>query len=251
MFNKPIQEMNFEDLRNAFQILYDAFSKQSREYADLLQNLDFDNFTPEVKKAVNSTVSEETINGIKNTIIKQTSDAISTLAERQVNIKDAIEVSRVSQMGDTSKVYKICEYAENEDGEEVPVSTTYYYYNDLSENWEAMSGDTIYSVFEQTAEGFVFKGNVIVGGTLKGVVIEGGTVRASGSATGTDIVLRTSADGMNGEIHMGTGTLYPYVKNGQGAVKLNVGYNDFDLECGTFNIKANKIEGLGLPLVFK
>ena len=127
MFNKPIDKMNFDELKNAVQILYDAFERQSREYSDLLQNLDFDNFTPEVKKAVNSTVSEETINGIKKTVIEQTSDAISTLAERQVNIKDAIEVLRVSQMSDTSKVYKICEYAENEDGEEVPVSTTYYY----------------------------------------------------------------------------------------------------------------------------
>ena len=251
MFNKSIKDMNSQELREFVQYLYDAFERQRREYTDLLQNLDFDNFTPEVSKAIKSTVSDEKLGEIAETVIEQTADAISTYAARQVDIKNATEVKSTNEMKDTSKVYKICTYKEDESGNDVAVSSTYYYYNTLSKGWEAMSGDTIYTLFEQTQYGFEFKGNVVVGGTLKGVKLEGATVTASGSATGTDITLRTSDNGMNGEIYMGTGLLHPYVDaNGQGGVKLDTASNDFDLKCGTFNIKADKIEGLGLPLVF-
>ena len=39
-------------------------------------------------------------------------------------------------------------------------ANTYKYYNSLSEEWEPVDESSIYSVFEQTAEGFNLKGNV-------------------------------------------------------------------------------------------
>jgi hypothetical protein len=165
-------------------------------------------------------------------------------------------------MSDTSKVYKICEYAENEDGEEVPVSTTYYYYNELSENWEAMSGDTIYSVFEQTAEGFVFKGNVIVGGTLKGVDLIGATLEAGGTdMTGLKIKIRP--DGIaRSIIDIGTGFGFvaanysyepKYGSAGAGDACVEVSTNGghpLILSGEKIIFDAGSVEGLGLPLVF-
>ena len=76
MFDKPIEQMDFNELRKAVQKLYDAFAIQSREYADLLQNLDTDNFSPEIKKAINSAVTGE----MSESVIKQTAQMIFAAA---------------------------------------------------------------------------------------------------------------------------------------------------------------------------
>ena len=274
MFNKPIQEMNFEDLRDAFQILYDAFSKQSREYADLLENLDFENFSPEVSKEIKSTVSDEKLGMLAETVIKQTADAISTYASRQVNIKDAVEVNKVSQMTNTSLVYKIGNYSE----EGKLVGETYYYYNPLIKDWEAMSGDTIFTLFEQTANGFEFRGNVVIDGNFitKGTISakrintdelsctklysrEGKHFAKMNSQYGDFGVFLSNAS--ESETAVGDNCIWGVMNTdpGTGAVNFYIygtnylGYNkaqDNVYPKGTWDFANAKVENLGLPLVF-
>lgn len=95
------------------------------------------------------------------TRIEQTAKSISTLAARQVDIKKAEEVSDVTEMTDRNKVYKVC-YT---DDKGFP-SEKYYYYSDIANEWIPFQAENLYTVFQQTAEGFSFKGNVIIDGDV-------------------------------------------------------------------------------------
>ena len=96
------------------------------------------------------------------TTIEQTADSIKTIAAKQVNLKNAIEVKEITNQLDEKEIYKTCEYSS--DGK--ITSETYYYYDELGNEWIPFQADNIYTVFEQTAEGFKFKGNVIIDGDL-------------------------------------------------------------------------------------
>lgn len=96
------------------------------------------------------------------TKIEQTADSIKTIAAKQVNLKNAIEVKEITNQLDEKEIYKTCEYSS--DGK--ITSETYYYYDELGNEWIPFQADNIYTVFEQTAEGFKFKGNVIIDGDL-------------------------------------------------------------------------------------
>lgn len=245
MFNKPIDKMNFDELRNAVQILYDAFAKQSREYSDLLQNLDFDNFTPEVKKAVNSTVSSKDL----ETIIKQTESAITTQATRMYDLDKAETVYDKNDMEDTSLIYRLVNVVEPN----APESYTYYYYNSIDGEWKELEGSSIFTLFEQTAKGFVFKGSVIVGGTISGVEIVGGKIKTIGTETGADIVIGADEYGNRGDISIGgVGHIYavPFVGEDNHTAVYITADSELKISCDTFTLDANTVKGLGLPLVF-
>lgn len=164
---KNVDSMNFEELRsfvkvlsNSVQELSDLYAKTKREYNDMLYNLSRDNlsieYIQEEKEFVNSTVGDK-LKGYST--IEQTAQGISTLALRQVDLKNAIEVDSTSEMTYDDKIYKICQRKDDK-----IVAETYYYYNDLGDEWVKFQGANIYTVFEQTAEGFLFKGNVIIDG---------------------------------------------------------------------------------------
>ena len=95
------------------------------------------------------------------------------LASKGADISEAEEIRDYDTLcleGNTYHVYVIRE--KDEDGN--VIKETYYYHNNLSEKWEAFSGDSIYTVFEQTPEGFKLRGNVCIDGSL----VTSGTIAA-------------------------------------------------------------------------
>ena len=118
------------------------------------------------------------------TTIEQTADSIRTLAARQVDIKNATKVTDPNQMTDENKVYKML-YTDNKG----ITSEKYYYYSDIADDWIPFQADNIYTIFEQTAEGFEFKGNVVIDGDA--VVTKNLKAQKIVSQDGNEIALLT------------------------------------------------------------
>jgi hypothetical protein len=180
------------------------------------------------------------------TTIEQTAKSISTLAARQVDIKKAEKVSGVTEMTDTKKVYKVC-YT---DDKGFP-SEKYYYYSDIANKWIPFQAENLYTVFEQTADGFEFKGNVIIDGSLitQGE-IKGISVYASKQMTEQSVAL-IAGDGRDSYVKIGSvGRIYPDVSNGQMVISARAQEADLVLTGETIRFDAGTVEGLGVVPVF-
>ena len=198
---KSIDSMNFEELRSYVkklasnvQELSDLYAKTKREYNDMLYNLSRENisleFINEQEEFVNSTVGdklegystiEQTRDEIKTSVgktmeyvderlgneyttIKQTAQAITQTAYRGIDLSKAIEIPKVTDLPEEDDGN---EYFISHDGFGSNSERTYYAYNDaLGKYMPILDGQSIYTVFEQTTEGFVFKGNVVIDGDL-------------------------------------------------------------------------------------
>lgn len=176
LFDKDISEMNFKELREAVQLLYDRVVKTERKYNDALQNIDVDNlgrgYTVEqnnmkaqlkITVGVIKTLVSETDLANKleaYSTIEQTARFLKTIVSKSLDLSEAVEVSSEKYMTDESKVYVIRDA--DKDGN--VLSEVYYYYNGITEEWHVLSGDNIYTVFEQTANGFALRGNVLIDG---------------------------------------------------------------------------------------
>ena len=209
MFDIPISKMNDKQLRNAVQLLYDELAIFKRKYNDAIYNLDSDNlgksFTIEqnhmkaqikiAADAIKTMVSESDLDKtLENySTITQTANAIQTVVSKGANLDDAIPISSLEDATDTEAIYVVQET--NENGK--LLSETYYYFNDITKQWEILSGDSIYTVFNQTAEGFSLKGNVVIDGntvitknlTLSGIVtwdMDNSPVKSQYSADATN-----------------------------------------------------------------
>lgn len=209
MFDIPISKMNDKQLRNAVQLLYDELAIFKRKYEDAIYNLDSDNlgksFTIEQNNmkaqikvtadAIKTMVSESDLDKtLENySTITQTANAIQTVVSKGANLDDAIPISSLKDATDTEAIYVVQET--NENGK--LLSETYYYFNDITKQWEILSGDSIYTVFNQTAEGFSLKGNVVIDGntvitknlTLSGIVtwdMDNSPVKSQYSADATN-----------------------------------------------------------------
>lgn len=196
-----IDKMSFKQLRSKVEELCDEIAVMKRTYDDMLNNLDNSNFSSAIlKEKVNMksqiSVSAEKIktmvskNDLANKLslystIEQTAEAISTKVSKddlelqlsaystieqtanyiqtriskQPDMKNAIPINDISEATDTSQIYVI----RQKNGDTV-IAETYYYYSDLLSRWEVLSGDSIYTVFNQTADGFSLKGNVVIDG---------------------------------------------------------------------------------------
>jgi hypothetical protein len=94
------------------------------------------------------------------TKIEQTADAITQTAYRGLDLSNAEQVTDEIQMDNPEQIYYFT------DGS----TRTYYAYNSaVSKFMPIIDGQSIYTIFEQTAEGFKFKGDVNVYGKLSGV----------------------------------------------------------------------------------
>ena len=117
------------------------------------------------------TAIEVTAEGIKTKLSKEDLDAYSTkmqtaeqiqnIVSKGAKLDEAIPITSLDKRTDTSKIYVM---RETDDSGNI-LSETYYYFNDITATWEVLSGDNIYTVFNQTAEGFELKGNVKVDGS--------------------------------------------------------------------------------------
>ncbi len=160
MSDKDISRMGFKELRNEVQLLRDELAIMQRKYEDMLYNLDSDNFSSTFKKEQDNMKSE----------VKLTAEGLNSIVLKSFDVKNAIEITELHEATDTTKVYKIPKADSDEH--------TYYYYNSHSHQWEEISDDTVSTMFSQTADGFMFKGNSIIDGkvtitkdlTLSGVI---------------------------------------------------------------------------------
>ena len=174
MSDKSISNMNIKELRNEVQSLRDELAIMQRKYEDILYNLDTDNFSSRFTKEQGDmrTAIEVTAKGIKTKVskeelkeystIEQTAQHIQNIVSKGAMLDTAKEIDSLADATDTSKIYVI---RETDDDDNV-LSETYYYFNDITKKWEVLSGDNIYTVFEQTPEGFKLRGNVKIDGSL-------------------------------------------------------------------------------------
>jgi arsenate reductase-like glutaredoxin family protein len=195
------------------------------------------------------------------TTIEQTAKSISTLAARQVDIKKAEKVSGVTEMTDTKKVYKVC-YT---DDKGFP-SEKYYYYSDIANKWIPFQAENLYTVFQQTAEGFLFKGNVIIDGDA--VVTKNLKAQKIVSQDGNEIGMLTISynnQGVNfpdltyyGKINGSYRELFGIRYDGTGAASIRlkeneIGYVGSELGYfwpqGTWNFSSQRCDVIGLGVV--
>ena len=194
-----ISKMNYKELRNEVQLLRDELAMMKRTFEDIIHNLDTDNFSSRFVKEQGDmrTAIEVNAEGIKSTVskkdleqystIKQTAEQIQNVVSKSAKLDEAIPITTIEKATDTSKIYALQE--KNDDGD--VISETYYYFNDITEQWEVLSGDNIYTVFNQTAEGFSLKGNVKVDGSC----VLTGTLTFNSSDRPLDV--QYSTDGEN------------------------------------------------------
>lgn len=233
MSDYNINNMDFKQLRNEVQLLRDELAIMKRKYEDIIYNLDTDNFSSRFVKeqgdmrtaieinaeGIKTKVSKEEMNKYSTT--EQTAEHIQSIVSKGANLDEAIPIDNLEKLkkeGNTEDIYVIKEYTKNEDGKNVVKSETYYYFNDITKQWEVLSGDSIYTVFEQTPEGFALKGNVLIDGnavitkdlTLSGIVtwdMDNSPVKTQYSVNGSsnwhdtyangDMYMRMTFDGGN------------------------------------------------------
>ena len=140
----------------------------NKEYVDT--SLTKYSTTEQTAEMIQSKVEEEIGNaggGIdltQYTRIDQTADAITQTAYRGINLSEAIEISGEEFLPDE---YDGNEYFISHDGFGSNSERTYYAYNyALGKYMPILDGQSIYTVFKQTADKFEFKGNVIIDGDL-------------------------------------------------------------------------------------
>jgi hypothetical protein len=136
--------------------------------------------------------------------IEQTADYIQSIVSKSANLSAAEEISDLSQATDIEKTYVV--RMKDEDGN--ITSEKYYYYNAVLERWELFSGDSIYSVFKQTPDGFELRGNTIIDGDA--VVTK--NLKLSGNVTwdmsNSPVLAQYSADRANWHPTFSTGDMY-------------------------------------------
>lgn len=152
MLRRNINSMNFKELRKAayemneeIEALKSRLDRYMREIEDTLENLDDSNMSAQAVKEKNSIKSQ----------LDVLPDRIRAAVMKGIDLNKAVQISvnpneAADGVLDVSKVYK---YGEQ-----------YFYYNKLSKKWELVTDNTIYSVFEQTENGFYMRGNVIIDG---------------------------------------------------------------------------------------
>ena len=191
MSDKDINHMDFKQLRNEVQKLRDELALFKRKYEDAIYNLDSDNFgrsfTAEQNnmrsqinisaKAIETKVSNEefqskmiqTASEIQtkvsskdfNSLVSQTADAVNMIVSETIDTSKAIEVDSSTEFIYTDKIYVIRK--KDDDGK--VVSETYYYFNDISNEWKPLKDDEIRSHFVQDENGFKLKGDVLIDGS--------------------------------------------------------------------------------------
>ena len=219
MSDANINHMDFKQLRNEVQLLRDELAIFKRNYEDMIYNLDSDNFSgsytaaqegmkAQVKIAADSVSSKVSRIDLDTALenyskIEQTADAIRATVSAEANLKGAELLKDVENFYDLSdediekldkgKIYKTQQ--KNENGK--VTGEKYYYFNSLSQTWELISGDSIYTVFQQTDEGFVMRGNTVIDGSTtitRNLVLQGSI---TWDTDDTPVQARYSSDGVS------------------------------------------------------
>lgn len=198
--------------------LEDRLAKMKRYYEDALSNLDDSNFAVAVVKERNNMKAKITMTAEeirtevtriddelkKRSTISQTADAIQSVVSKGADLGSAKEINSLDDATDLNAIYVI--RSKNAGGK--ITGEKYYYYNNLMNKWEILSGDSIYTVFEQTTEGFNLKGNVVIDGET--VITK--NLRLSGNVTwdmaNSPVLTRYSSDNLNWHSPMRNDDMY-------------------------------------------
>ena len=177
MLRKDIKSMNFRELREAayemneeLNTIRGEFSQWKREINDMLENLDESNFSAHVRKERDNMMAQLVI----------TPEQIKAAVYKGIDLKNVISTTIEPNGPDSDKLDKDKIYQYNGNN---------YYYNSLSQKWEFATDDSIYSVFQQEADGFYLKGNVVIDGdvvTLRNIKFD---------ASSTPLIVQYSVDG--------------------------------------------------------
>ncbi len=181
---KNIEDMDFKELRQTVADLSADLSKYKRlldvymedaESSGLRKTLKLENgrLKTEIKTVAGEIATKVSDKDMESAITQKAANIVAYVA-KAAKLSEAIEVDEIPEDADINEIYVVCDY----DADGNKISETYYYYNNISENWEEAVGETIYSVFEQDGHGFRLKGNVkisgdlITEGTISGITIE-------------------------------------------------------------------------------
>jgi uncharacterized protein YukE len=183
------------------------------------------------------------------TTIEQTAQAITQTAYRGINLSEAIEISGEEFLPDE---YDGNEYFISHDGFGSNSERTYYAYNyALGKYMPILDGQSIYTVFKQTADKFEFLGNVIIDGSLitQGE-IKGISVYASKNNTDQSVAL-IAGNGYEAYIQIGSvGVIKPSVLPAQMIISSKAQGADMLIESETLRFNCTNVEGLGVVPVF-
>lgn len=248
-----ISEKTLKNLNTKIIELADEVCKMKRMYEDLLYNLDDDNFSGRFlkekdgmktkitanEKGITAVVgkikdTEDSINGNYEELssrISQTAESISTEVKRVLNLSGAIAVDSVSDMTDTGKIYALKGF----DGLGHPVYKDYYAYNFISGEFELLSSDTVYSFFEQTADGFKIRGDVLINGNLVRTTDTNGNILEFNNGF-FNMLVPDNADTPKMQIGFGTddeNVANPYIIFGAGDGNTDLNIHGYPLKSGT------------------
>ena len=215
---KPIEAMEFKELRTEVQRLSDKLARMERVYADTLENLDDDNFSAQAlkEKEKMKTDIRYTENGLElvtEEVYPDGTEAQSAIAINAEGIKTVTEevypdgtesdsAITVNAQQIATKVSKTLNFGEAIRGTDSPYERGdadklyfwetsqeskkgYYYYNSISGQWIRVNDTSIYSAFIQTDDGFRLHGKVRISGDL----ITEGTI--------SGLMIQTTADKQN------------------------------------------------------
>lgn len=215
-----ISKMDFKQLRNEVQLLRDELAIFKRKYEDAINNIDSSNFSTSFTQEQDNmkTQLKVSANAIKLMASKTdletaledyatltvTADAIRSAVSKGASREDAKEISSLDEALDVGKVYVIKSY--NASGE--VTGERYYYFNSLIKQWELLSDDSIYTVFEQTSDGFSLRGNVKIDGNA--VVTENLTLsgKVTWDMSNSPVLSQYSSDLINWHSPMTDGDIY-------------------------------------------
>jgi hypothetical protein len=148
MSDKDISKMDFKELRKEVESLRGELAAMKRKYEDALQNIDYDNLSSSFRAEQNNLKTQ----------IKLSEGGINSIVLKKVDLDNAIEIEKIGDATDTSKIYKIV-------GKTVGnLLDKYYYYNTALKSWVKIDNDTIETMFSQSEDGFTFKGAVVIDG---------------------------------------------------------------------------------------
>ena len=220
MSDMPINKMDFKQLRNEVQELRDELALFKRKYQDAIYNLDSSNFgrsftleqnglKAQIKiaaDAVKTMVSDTDLQSEleKYSTLVQTAEAIQAVVSKSANLSDAEVITSLDQATDVGRIYVI----QSKEADGTVIGEKYYYFNDITNSWELLSGESIHTVFSQTAEGFSLKGNVLIDGDT--VITR--NLKLSGNVTwdmdNSPVMTQYSSDNVNWHSSMEAGDMY-------------------------------------------
>lgn len=190
----------YAELVEEVTFLKSELARMKRMYEDLFYNLDNENFSDSIKREKENMKTEIEINaegisvvskevfpdGVENesSISVCSREIASRVTKSDLNEK-LTNYSTISQTADSinTKVGAIFESSLTLNFKPTSANTTsdekkklvyctekgnegYYYWNDVTYQWEKANSKSIYSAFEQTASGFKLSGNVAVDGSI-------------------------------------------------------------------------------------